>query len=213
MNTSLRAILKSGLLLGLIALLGTLLLATVNKLTHDRIIEQEERRVLRQLNEIVVASAYNNDLHKDVLEINDAAFSRQPVTVYRARMDGHDVALIMRVIAADGYNGNIHLLVGIDTDGTLLGVRVTSHRETPGLGDPIELRKSDWVLDFTGKRLDRPGTDGWAVKKNGGDFDQFTGATISPRAVVKAVHQTLQYFESHQQTLFAEATDRALEND
>ena len=112
------------------------------------------------------------------------------------------VAVLMIVTASGGYNGDIRLLIGIDTDGRVLGVRVISHRETPGLGDPIELEKSDWILGFNQKSLRQPEPPGWAVKKDGGQFDQFTGATISPRAVVKAVHNTLKYFAENQQSLF-----------
>lgn len=197
-------VVRSGLLLGIIALLGTALLAGVNNLTYERIIEQEKRRVLQQLNEIVPVVSYNNDLLEDVIKIEAADFFRHPapVTVYRARLDGQPVSVMMIVTAPDGYNGDIRLLVGINAAGTILGVRVISHRETPGLGDPIEAEKNDWILGFTQKSLNNPGSDGWAVKRDGGDFDQFTGATISPRAVVRAVHTTLLYFQANKQALF-----------
>jgi electron transport complex protein RnfG len=109
---------------------------------------------------------------------------------------------MMIVTAPDGYNGDIRLLAGIDAGGTVLGVRVVSHRETPGLGDPIEVDKSDWILGFANKSLRNPETGGWAVKRDGGQFDQFTGATISPRAVVRTIHNTLLYFETNRQMLF-----------
>lgn len=197
-------IIRSSLLLGIIALLGTSLLAAVNDLTHERIVEQEKRRVLQQLNEIVAVSSFNNDLLEDIIEIQDGTFFRhsEPVTVYRARMDDRPVAVLMIVTAPDGYNGDIRLLAGIDANGTVLGVRVIAHRETPGLGDPIDIEKSDWILGLTDKSLGNPETAGWAVKRDGGEFDQFTGATISPRAVVKAVHNTLIYFQANRQRLF-----------
>lgn len=202
-------ILRSSVLLGLIALLGTALLAGVNELTYERIIEQEKLRVLQQLNEIVPVDSYNNDLLEDRIEIEDQAFFRHsaPVAIYRARMDGQAVAVMMMVTAADGYNGDIRLLLGIDAVGTILGVRVISHRETPGLGDPIEQGKSDWIHGFNRKSLQNPADPtlqnaGWAVKRDGGQFDQFTGATISPRAVVRAVHTALRYFESNSQAMF-----------
>lgn len=199
-----KSITRSGLLLGFIALLGTALLAGVNELTHDRIIEQEKLRVLQQLNEIVPMKSYNNDVLEDVIEINEPETFRHPdsIRVYRARMDQQAVALMMIVTAPDGYIGDIRLLIGIDTQGVVLGVRVISHRETPGLGDPIEAEKSDWVFSFNGKSLRKPDPQGWAVKKDGGEFDQFTGATISPRAIVRAVRTTLEYFEDHHQMLF-----------
>ena len=215
-------VIRSGLLLGIIALLGTALLAGVNNLTHDRIIAQEKRRVLQQLNEIVPVVSYNNDLLEDVIQIQDAEFFRHSaaVNVYRARMDGQAASVMMIVTAPDGYNGDIKLLVGIDAGGTILGVRIISHKETPGLGDPIDAEKSDWIFGFTQKSLNNPNdkslaNGGWAVKKDDGGFDQFTGATISPRAVVRAVHTTLLYFQANKQSLFdtpASVTDQAKAN-
>lgn len=201
---------RSGMLLGLIALIGTGLLSGVNELTHERILEQERLRVLQQLNEILPAARYNNDLLEDKTEIEDASFFRHhdPVAVYRARMDGKPVAVLMIVTAPDGYNGDIRLIVGIDVSGTVLGVRVVAHRETPGLGDPVETGKSDWILGFTGKSLHNPQAAGWAVRRDGGEFDQFTGATITPRAVVKAVHNALLYFAANRQSLFSAKMDR-----
>ncbi len=215
MNTTSHPVLRSGLLLGLIALLGTALLATVNALTHERIEEQERLRVLQQLNAIVPTGSYNNDLLEDRIDISDASFFNHPapVTVYRARLDDLPVAVLMNTTAPDGYNGDIRLLTGIDRNGRVLGVRVVSHKETPGLGDPIEIERSDWILGFTNKSLLKPQESGWAVKRDGGEFDQFTGATISPRAVVKAVHKALIYFEANQQLLFETATATAVTNE
>jgi len=215
MSTASHPVIRSSVLLGLIALLGTALLAGVNELTYERIIEQEKLRVLQQLNEIVPVASYNNDLLEDMIEIKDEVSFRHPapVKVYRARMDGQPVAVMMIVTAPDGYNGDIRLLAGIAYDGTVLGVRVVSHRETPGLGDPIELQKSDWILGFMNKSLRNPETEGWAVKRDGGQFDQFTGATISPRAIVRAIHNTLLYFEANRQMLFDTAAIRVSQND
>ena len=219
MSSNSHPVIRSSVLLGVIALLGTALLAGVNELTYERIIEQEKRRVLQQLNEIVPVTSFNNDLLEDVIEIEDEASFRHsaPVKVYRARMDDLPVAVMMLVTAPDGYNGDIRLLAGIDAAGTVLGVRVISHRETPGLGDPIEAEKSDWIHGFTKKSLSNPEADGWKVKRDGGQFDQFTGATISPRAIVRAVHNTLLYFEANRELLFAppsitEPTEMAKQN-
>ena len=204
MSSNSHPVIRSSILLGFIALLGTALLAGVNELTHERILEQEKRRVLQQLNAIVPTTLYNNDLLEDIIEIKDEVSFRHPapVTVYRARMDGQPVAVMMIITAPDGYNGDIRLLAGIGASGTVLGVRVVSHRETPGLGDPIEVEKSDWILGFANKSLHDPEANGWAVKRDGGQFDQFTGATISPRAVVRTIHNTLLYFEANKQMLF-----------
>jgi len=204
MNQASHPVIRSGLLLGIIALLGTALLAGVNDLTHERIVEQEKLRMLQQLNEIVPIASYDNDLLEDVIKIEAPDFFRHPapVTVYRARLNEQPVSVMMIVTAPDGYNGDIRLLVGINATGTILGVRVISHRETPGLGDPIEAEKSDWIFGFEHKSLKSPESSGWAVKRDGGEFDQFTGATISPRAVVRAVHTTLLYFQANKPTLF-----------
>jgi len=204
MNGMARPIIRSGLLLGLIALIGTGLLAFVNAMTRDRIVNEEQQRALQQLNEIVPLSSYNNNMLRDVIKIRDpAAFHfSEGVLFYRARMDGEPVAILIMTRAPDGYNGDIRLLIGIDHDGSILGVRVVSHRETPGLGDPIDIEKSDWILGFNHKSLLNPQKSGWAVKRDGGKFDQFTGATISPRAVVRAVHTALLYFDAHEQQLF-----------
>jgi len=215
MNRTPHPVIRSGFLLGLIALLGTALLAGVNGLTHERIIEQEKLRVLQQLNALVPVASYNNDLLGDRIEITDEAFFRHPapIVVYRARMDNLAVAALMIVTAPDGYNGDIRLLIGIDSNGTVLGVRVVSHRETPGLGDPIEIERSDWILGFNDRSLRNTQTSDWAVKRDGGEFDQFTGATISPRAVVRAVHNTLLYFKANQQSLFETVSITAKQND
>jgi electron transport complex protein RnfG len=209
MNDTSHPVIRSGVLLGLIALLGTALLAGVNALTHERIVEQEKLRVLQQLNAVVPVGSYNNDLLTDKIEIRDESSFRHPgpIAVYRARMDDQPVAALMIVTAPDGYNGDIRLLIAIDVSGKVLGVRVVSHRETPGLGDPIEIERSDWILSFTDKSLLNPRDNGWAVKRDGGDFDQFTGATISPRAVVKAVHNTLMYFKANNKVLFETAAN------
>lgn len=171
--------------------------------------------MLQQLNEIVPTALYNNDLLADKIEITNQAFFPHPaaVTVYRARMDGKPVAVMMIVTAPDGYNGDIRMLAGISASGTIFGVRIISHRETPGLGDPIDIEKSDWILGFNHKSLQNPDADGWAVKKDGGQFDQFTGATISPRAVVRAVNSVLRYFEANQQTLFDTPTETEGQNE
>lgn len=197
--------LRSAGLLGLVAVLGTALLTGVNELTHERIEAQQRRAVLMQLNEVLPSHYYDNHLHEDWVDISDPAAFRHddPVRVYRARLQDQSVAAIMNLVAPDGYNGEIRLLVGIFSDGRISGVSVINHRETPGLGDPIERDRSDWALGFNGRSLQDPEPRGWAVKRDGGIFDQFTGATITPRAVVKAVHRALLYFEQHQEQIFA----------
>jgi electron transport complex protein RnfG len=127
----------------------------------------------------------------------------EAVTVYRARREGKPIALVMAPVAPDGYSGAIKLLIGIGYDGTLTGVRVSAHHETPGLGDAIDEERSDWIFGFDGKSLDNPPLDRWRVKRDGGAFDQLTGATITPRAIVKAVKKSLLYYREHRADLFA----------
>lgn len=201
----LRPILKSAGALGLVAVVGTGLLAAVHRLTADRIAEQERRVVLEQLSEIVPPERYDNALQDDWFTFRDERWfpGGQTVTVYRARKQGTPVAVILRFAALRGYNGRIQLLAGINYDGSVAGVRVVGHKETPGLGDAIESDKSDWALSFNGRSLGDPPRERWAVKRDGGVFDQFTGATISPRAVVDGVRGALEYFEPNRDWLFS----------
>ena len=198
-------ILKSAAALGLVAVIGSALLTVVYHLTADRIEARERQVVQQQLSRILPPMRYDNELQDDQISFRDEAHfpQGQTVTAYRARAAGQPVALIFRFSAVNGYNGDIQLLAGVYGDGSLAGVRVISHRETPGLGDGIEEEKSDWVLGFEGKSLARPAQAGWAVRRDGGEFDQFTGATITPRAIVHAVHSALEYFARHQDELFS----------
>lgn len=201
-----RAMLHNALRLGAFAVVATGLIAGVNALTQARIADSQQQALVAQLHQLVPAAQHDNDLLTDTVPVADPAalgYDR-PRMAWRARWHGQAVALVLPVIAPDGYSGRIELLVGINADGTLAGVRTVTHKETPGLGDYIDLSKSDWILSFTGKSLTRPTAAGWAVKKDGGDFDQFTGATITPRAVVRAVHRALVWYQAHRATLFAE---------
>ena len=204
-----RNVIKSALTLSLVALAGTSLLAGMHHLTAERIAAQERRVVMAQLEQILPSSRYDNDLAEDTVTFRaNTHFPRgQLVTAHRARKDGQAVAVILRFRAVDGYNGDIHLLAGILADGSLAGVRVVSHKETPGLGDGIEAERSDWIRGFDGKSLRDPGPGGWAVKRDGGAFDQFTGATITPRAIVDAVHAALEYYRLERELLFSLPSD------
>ena len=204
---------RSAFALGLVVVLGTALLAGVNLLTRDRILEQERRVILEQLAQIIPPDAHDNALHEDLFYFQDeAAFPQgQRVTAYRARLQGKPVAVILRFAAMDGYNGRINLLVGIQQDGRIAGVRVTSHKETPGLGDGIEAERGNWIHSFDQRSLENPEVEAWAVRRDGGQFDQLTGATITPRAVVNAVRRALLYFQAHRQELF-EASSATLES-
>ncbi|MFA5941509.1 MAG: electron transport complex subunit RsxG [Sinimarinibacterium sp.] len=208
MSKNLGQVLRSGQVLGLFAIAAAGMLAGTHALTADRILQSERQRLLRQLQEVLPRGAYDNDVAADRIEFTSAQLdATQPVTVYRARRGGQPVAAVMTVTAPDGYSGAIQMLVGVGHDGHLTGVRVTGHKETPGLGDKIDSQRTDWILRFDGKSLADPAASGWAVKKDGGAFDQFAGATITPRAVVKAVHRSLQYFEQNRETMFSSAAE------
>ncbi|MDH5435235.1 MAG: electron transport complex subunit RsxG [Gammaproteobacteria bacterium] len=200
----LKRMMQMGVLLGLFAIIGTTILAITHEQTKERIAENERNVLLRNLHAVISPDTHDNELFSDTIEVTDAKLlgSKKPITVYRARLNKTPVAAVFAAIAPDGYNGDIKLLIAIKMDGSLLGVRVVGHRETPGLGDYIEVARSDWITKFTGLSLNNPAKKSWHVKRDGGEFDQFTGATITPRAVVRAVYNSLVYFEQHQQDVF-----------
>ena len=193
----------TGLLLTLFGVIGSSLVGVTFESTVDIIAENDRRAMLRNLNQILPTEKYDNNLIDDTLEL--AADNRlgqtTTSTAYLARKNNIITAIIFSSNAPDGYNGEIRLLVGVNADSTLAGVRVVKHNETPGLGDAMETKRSDWIFAFDGKSLTQPEVKDWQVKRDGGVFDQFTGATITPRAVVKAVKQCLIYFDRHKETL------------
>ena len=199
-----RQILLSGLFLSLFAVVGTSFVAVTEHNTRAAITENERRVLLRNLHALLPAEKLDNDIVTDTLLIpaSELLGSESESLIYRARLRGEPVAAIFNSIAPDGYSGKIHLLVGVYVDGKIAGVRALKHAETPGLGDALEIKKSTWVLDFNGKSLDNPTPGAWLVKRDGGVFDQFTGATISPRAVVQAVKNTLIYYQQNATTIF-----------
>lgn len=182
------------------ALVGTAIVALTQHNTHEIIAENQRQELLRTLNELVPPAIYDNDPVGDAITVRSKPMlgTARDVAVYRARYEGAPVAVVMTPVAPDGYSGDIGLLVAIDCrSDTLMGVRVLWHKETPGLGDWIETGKSDWIHSFTGHSLTDPDELGWRVEKDGGIFDQVTGATITPRAVVKAVYNALKYYDQH----------------
>lgn len=204
-----RQIAVTGILLMLFAIVGGSMVGITYDATAKKIAANDRKALLRSLNEILPADSYNNDLISSTLEIDadDRLGQSSTSLAYVAKKDKNIVAIIFPVIAPDGYNGEIKMLVGIKADGTLAGVRVVKHNETPGLGDIIEIKRSDWILGFNDKSLENPRTNQWKVKRDGGVFDQFTGATITPRAVVKAVHHSLIYFDRHKKRLLGLKTN------
>ncbi|CAM3678633.1 electron transport complex subunit RsxG [Parendozoicomonas haliclonae] len=206
-----KAISKNSLTLALFALLTVGLVSFTWLMTKERIAEQIRLSEQKALFEVLPANQFDNKL-LDTTVIPPEPELLGPISeqarVWVAFKQGQPAAVILPVVAPDGYNGRIQLLVGITREGVITGVRVVSHKETPGLGDDIETRVSNWILDFTGKSLLNPENDGWAVEKDGGDFDQFTGATVTPRAVVNAVYRALNWFDEYRTQVFAEAGEQ-----
>jgi electron transport complex protein RnfG len=199
---------KNAQLLALFAVACTAIVGIVHLLTKDQISFQQQQKLLRNLNSIIADTSYNNVIYQDCLILpNEALATTMPQKVYRARKNNVPVSAAITTIAPDGYNGNIELLIAINIDGTVSGVRTLKHQETPGLGDKIELRKGPWIQSFNGKKLANKNDSRWQVKKDGGMFDQFTGATITPRAVVKSVRKTVNYFNTHQDEIFQSASN------
>ena len=200
-----RQIIYTAIILLLFTIIGTSLVALTYDSTRDRIAANERATLLRKLNQLVPADSYDNALLDDriVMIDPDVPGKGQEITVYRARRAGEPVALVMTAVAPDGYSGSIRLLVGVLADDSLSGVRVVSHRETPGLGDAIDEQRSDWIFGFDRTSLDNPPLGQWTVKKDGGHFDQLTGATITPRAIVKAVKRSLLYYRANRGALYS----------
>lgn len=189
----------------------------ITQVSTKSTIENNEREFrARALYEIVPRTRIDNDLLTDTFDLQVSSLGHsQPVQGYRARKQEKVETVILPVVAPDGYSGNIYLIVGINADASVAGVRVLAHKETPGLGDKVETKKSDWVFSFNGKLKTASNDPQWAVQKDGGQFDQFTGATITPRAIVNAVGRAVDYFKNHRaellQTPLAKQTDDVAE--
>lgn len=203
-----RNMLIAALILGGFSLIGTGMVAFTHFSTRDRIAASEMAALIERIHMLIPDSRFDNDITQDSIEVTDANLlgSKEPITVYRARKNGQPVAVLLAPVAPDGYSGNIKLLVAIWQDGTVAGVRVINHKETPGLGDYIEETRSNWIRGFDGRSLNSPAEDRWKVKKDNGDYDYVTGATITPRAVIKAVKNSLKYYQQHQEELFSQNT-------
>lgn len=195
----------AGFLLALFAAAGTGLVALTHQQTAGKIAANERAALLRSLSALVAADSIDNDITKDIRSVaQPELLGSESTQVYLGRKQGKPVAAVFTTIVPNGYSGPIKLLVAVNIDGTLGGVRVVSHKETPGLGDKMEVNRSDWIHSFTGKSLQNPSFSRWKVKKDGGYFDQFTGATITPRGIVRGVKNTLLYFDRYRDALFME---------
>ena len=197
---------RNSLLLASFAVISTGIIAGTYLLTQDRIALEQRKAEEKALLEIVPRDRHDNVMLDDTLRVDASTpglglgRTRQ---IYLAQLEGKVVTAIVPATTSEGYSGDINLIIGVNADGSIAGLRILSHRETPGLGDKIDLKKSDWVLSFDGRSLGNPTEENWSVKKDGGVFDQFTGATITPRAVVAAVLKALRYAEAEKDALFA----------
>ncbi len=211
MQAAARVALRTTLALLAFSIVGAFLLSGTQILTAPIINASEEKARNAMIAEVLPAGSFDNDLQKARLELPPSAElgSTEPSNAYVARKQGKTIGVVFETIAPEGYSGNIYLLVGVLADGTLSGVRVTQDKETPGLGDYIELAKSNWIKQFDGRSLSNPTPENWKVKKDGGVFAYYAGATISPRAVVKAVKLTLQYFAEHKGELLTQTGGHA----
>ncbi|MBA6290798.1 electron transport complex subunit RsxG [Colwellia sp. MB3u-70] len=206
------AISKNSKILALFAVACTATVALVQLLTEDRIELQSQQQLIQQLNQVIQKDSHDNEMFRDCIIAPTGKDTELLIDViYRARLNNMPTAAAIKTVAPDGYSGNIELLIALNIDGSVSGVRTLLHKETPGLGDKIELRKSDWITTFAGKKVLDKNDNRWAVKKDGGMFDQFTGATITPRAVVKTVRKTIDYFQANQKVIFNAASNCGVE--
>lgn len=203
MNAVLQNALRTSVILFLFALIGTALLAYTYSNTHNIIEKSAQAEKLALINQVLPKRLYDNDLLAAWRELPADALlgTRRTSGMWLATRDGQPAGVVLEAIAPEGYSGDINLLIGIDANGVLTGVRVVQHKETPGLGDYIQLSKSPWILQFDGKAYHPDQDSLWKVKKDGGEYDSRAGATITPRAIVKAVREALKYFQIHRETL------------
>lgn len=200
------SIARNSILLGLFAVLTTNIIAGTYLGTRERIAQEQRKAEEKALLQIMPANTHDNSMLDDVIVVSSEAPGlglRGERKIFIARREGSAIGVIIPVLARDGYTGDIDLIVGIREDGSVAGVRILAHKETPGLGDKVDLKKSDWVLGFKDTSLQAPEPELWKVKKDKGHFDQFTGATITPRAVVAAVKRALDYFAENRERLLA----------
>lgn len=199
---------RNAFILAVFAIICTACVSIISQLTNPIIAQQEQNALLKTLNQLIPVESYDNDILSSCFTVNDELLGEGlPQPVFIAKKNNQPISLMIEASTFRGYSGEITLAIGINKSGQLSGVRVLHHTETPGLGDKIQSNKTDWLLSFNGKTYQKSEQQRWDVKKNGGDFDAFTGATITPRAVVLAVKDALIYFEKNKQKLFNHPTD------
>ena len=209
---------KNGLVLAIFAIITTGLIALTYFGTKDQIALQQQQKLLGILNAVIDENSYDNSIQLDCALVTSVEMlgSDEPQHIYRATKQGQAIAAAIETTAPDGYSGKIQLVVGVSSSkvdsATVTGVRILDHKETPGLGDKIDLRINNWVLDFDNQIYTAEVASNWAVKKDGGQFDQFTGATITPRAVVNAVKLSVEYYLANKSAIFSATNGCALDN-
>jgi electron transport complex protein RnfG len=183
----------------------TAVLVGLHERTREQVLANQQSGLSQAIDALLPHDSYDNEILADRFFVvaPDLLGTDRPMPIYRARRNGKPMGALIRSIAPDGYRGAIELLVAIAYDGTLLGVQVLDHDETPGLGDAFETRDADWLADFKGLSLGRPPQQRWTVRKDGGDFDAFTGATITPRAIVRAVRKSLEFYRTSRDRIFS----------
>ena len=186
-----------GFILGVVCAVVSMIIIGVDQLTKKDILERRLEDRLNNLSQVLPTDLYDNNPTVDVMQISDPEFGTKPFDIYPARLKGKLSAVAFEVITI-GYGGPMTLMMGVDDQGKVLGVRVIAHKETPGLSTPMEADKSDWIFVFNGQSLSNTSAKDWLVKKDGGNIDQFSGATITPRAIAKGVHQGLKFYQKHQ---------------
>jgi electron transport complex protein RnfG len=198
---------KGGVILASLAAICTVLVAVTHRYTEPLIRANEQAYLEQSLKPVLGGITYENELSKSVITLPapHGLPGNQPATIYRIYADGIPAAALFIVSARDGFAGPIKILIGVKMDGSVTAVRILEHKETPGLGDKIESSKSDWLQQFNSSSLGSPDRELWKIKRDEGAFDQLTGASITPRAVIKAVKETLLYFESNSDAVFAAA--------
>lgn len=203
---------KTAMVMIAFTIAGTLSLAVIHQTTEAPISKAEAAVRMALFAQILVPELHDNDLLQDEIKLPAGGDlgNRDETSIYRARLKDKPTAVILEATAPDGYSGDIKLLVAIKAGGEIAGVRVLTHKETPGLGDYIDISHSEWIKQFDGQSLVKRNDEAWFVKKDGGQFDFTTGATITPRAVVKAVHKVLKFYSKNQQAIFQTAAGQVI---
>lgn len=203
-----KAMLVAGLILATFTLIAAVMIAFTYQGTAGKIEQNKREFILKSLNDVFPIGNYDNDLIKDSYIVTDALLGKDASRIYPAFNNEQPIGAILTAVAPNGYNGKIKILLGVTYDGVIHAVRVVEHKETPGLGDPIEIKRSDWIRQFDNHSLIDPAIENWRVKKDGGNFDQLTGATVTPRAVVKAISQALLYYQNNRDSIYTQTDNK-----